>query len=47
MYAAPPHGAARLTPGWTPTLGLPKGQKIKSQSKIKNEIKNQIKSPSP
>jgi hypothetical protein len=43
MDAASPHGAARLSPGWTPTLGLPKGQKIKSQSKIKN----QIKSPSP
>jgi hypothetical protein len=41
MYAAAPHGAARLIPGWTPTLGLPKGLKIKSH------VKSQIKSPSP
>jgi len=41
MCAAAPHGATRLIPGWTPTLGLPKGLEIKSQIKIK------IKGPSP
>jgi len=43
MYAAAPHGATRLIPGWTPTLGLPKGLEIKSH--VKSQIK--IKSPSP
>jgi hypothetical protein len=45
MCAAAPHGATRLIPGWTPTLGLPKGLKIKSQIKINSQIK--IKGPSP
>ena len=44
MYAASPHGAARLPPGWTPSLGLPKGLKIKSH--IKSHIKSQSQSQS-
>jgi hypothetical protein len=35
--------ALRAKPGWTPTLGLPKGLEIKSQIKIKIKIKG----PSP
>jgi hypothetical protein len=43
MYAAAPHGAARLTPGWTPTLGLPKGLKIKSHIKSRSQAKAKAK----
>jgi hypothetical protein len=44
MYAAAPHGAARLTPGWTPTLGLPKGLKIKSHIKSRSQSQSQSRS---
>jgi hypothetical protein len=43
-FAAPPldacgFAALRASPGWTPSLGLPKGLKIKSQIKAKAKAK--------
>ena len=46
MYAASPHGATRLPPGWTPSLGLPKGLKIKSQIKSQSQSQSQSQSRS-
>ena len=43
MYAASPHGATRLPPGWTPPLGLPKGLKIKSQIKSQSQSQSRSK----